>query len=342
MGATFRRSMQPERMTALASFSPRADGLPTASFGIPVRPAEVREGCNWVAGDDLSLYALGMLRQSIDLELAAASKAAASVGLGTVTPELLHLGNHTSARVAPWPIVARIASGPSFDYSDGSIARELSIGNHLAARRAPSVRPADIEDAGPHVVDGCVVTFWTLVEGARVTTERDKRMAAAALRALHDALADVSGDLPSFMEKITSCESMLAHADVAPRLAAADRFFLQNVYERVSNDLKGIGGTCRPIHGDSHVGNAFMTSDGPIWMDLESVCVGPIEWDIGFLPSATWSEFNDADTTLIRTLADARSLCVATWCWAEFDRSPATQEAARYHLAKLKRRFRLI
>jgi hypothetical protein len=30
---------------------------------------------------------------------------------------------------------------------------------------------------------------------------------------------------------------------------------------------------------------------------------------------------------------------VATWCWAEFDRSAATKEAAIYHLGKLKRRF---
>lgn len=61
--------------------------------------------------------------------------------------------------------------------------------------------------------------------------------------------------------------------------------------------------------------------------------------DIGFLPPASWSEFSLADTSLIRALADARSFCVATWCWAEFDRSPATKEAALHHLAKLKRRF---
>lgn len=281
-----------------------------------------------------------MLRQPLDVELAAASKAAARAGLGPVTAELLHLGNHTSARLAPWPIVARIASGPSFDYSDGSIQRELTIGNLLARRHAPSVRPAEIRNAGPYFEDGCVITFWAFVQGAPVTTELDERMAAAALRTLHGALADASSDLPSFMEKIISCERILADAGVAPQLAPADRLFLQNVYERLRSDLKGLGGTCRPIHGDSHVGNTLITSAGAVWMDLESVCIGPIEWDIGFLPAATWSEFDVADTTLIRTLANARSLCVATWCWAEFDRSPATNEAAQHHLAELKRRFR--
>jgi Ser/Thr protein kinase RdoA (MazF antagonist) len=141
------------------------------------------------------------------------------------------------------------------------------------------------------------------------------------------------------MDKITSCETILADEAAAPSLAPADRFFLQNVYERLRGDLEGAGSMGQPIHGDSHVGNAIITDGGAVWMDLESVCIGPIEWDIGFLPPATWSEFEHANPTLIRALADARSLCVATWCWAEFDRSPATNEAALHHLGELKHRF---
>jgi hypothetical protein len=280
-----------------------------------------------------------MMRQSLDVELAAARKAAVKAGLGPVTPKLLHLGNHTSARLAPWPIVARIASGTSFDLSGGSIRRELRIGNCRANHRAPSVRPTDAVKPGPHFEHGCAITFWAFVDGSPVSTETDERMAAAALRRLHAALADVGLELPSFMDKITSCETILADEAAAPNLAPADRSFLQSVYERLRGDLVGAGSTGQPIHGDSHVGNAIITDAGAVWMDLESVCIGPIEWDIGFLPPATWSEFEHANPTLISALADVRSLCVATWCWAEFDRSPATNEAALHHLAELKHRF---
>jgi hypothetical protein len=95
----------------------------------------------------------------------------------------------------------------------------------------------------------------------------------------------------------------------------------------------------QPLHGDAHIGNAMIVDSDAIWLDLESVCLGPLEWDVGFLPQATWSEFRAIDTALVRLLADVRQCCVATWCWAEFDRSAAAREAAIRHLAELKSRF---
>jgi hypothetical protein len=41
----------------------------------------------------------------------------------------------------------------------------------------------------------------------------------------------------------------------------------------------------------------------------------------------------------MRLFVEVRSLCVAVWCWAEFDRSAATAEAAVHHLERLKTRF---
>jgi hypothetical protein len=57
------------------------------------------------------------------------------------------------------------------------------------------------------------------------------------------------------------------------------------------------------------------------------------------LPAATWATFDAIDADLMNLFAEVRSLCVAVWCWAEFDRSAATREAAIHHLGKLKRRF---
>lgn len=294
----------------------------------------------WVESSNVPLYPCGMRRQPLDVELAAATRAAAEAGLGPVTPEVLHLGNHTSVRLTPWPIVARIASGTSFDLSEAGIGRELTVGTFLARRNAPSVRPASRVSPGPNFQDDCAITFWEVVDGRGVVSEADERMAAASLKDLHSALADFETDLPSFVEKVASCGDILADAEQAPRLASSDRCFLQRLYQRLCNDLQRIGGTWQPIHGDAHSGNALITNAGAVWMDLESVCVGPVEWDIGFLPPETWSEFERADAALIRQLADVRSSCVATWCWAEFDRSSAAREAAVHHLDKLKRRFR--
>jgi hypothetical protein len=92
-----------------------------------------------------------MLRRPLTTELTAATSAAAKAGLGVVTPHVLHLGDHTTVRLAPWPIVARIASGTSFDFSRESLARELAVACHLASRGAPSVRPTTTPAPGPYL-----------------------------------------------------------------------------------------------------------------------------------------------------------------------------------------------
>jgi hypothetical protein len=280
-----------------------------------------------------------MLRQPLKTELSASVVAASKAGLGDVTPEVLHLGNHTSVRLAPWPIVARIASGSSFDFSYGSISRELTVATHLAIRKAPSVRPLRGAAPGPYLENDCAITLWELVDGRGVATADDELMAAASLKKIHSALADLDTELPSFIAKVESCETILNDPAQATKLEGTDRLFLEELYGVLRRDLNGAGGAWQPLHGDTHIGNVLVSGSGAIWMDLEAACFGPLEWDVVNLPVATWPEFTPVDPSLMRLFADVRSLCLAVWCWAEFDRSPETSEAAIHHLANLKIRF---
>lgn len=279
-----------------------------------------------------------MLRRPLDEELKAAASVAAKAGLGVVNPQLLHLGNHTTVRLSPMPLVARVASGSSFDFSPASLGRELMVGRHLADRGAPAVRP--IRDAaGPYLENGCAVTLWEFVDGRPVATGAEEFMAAASLQRVHAALADLDADLPSFVTKVESCETLLGDPAEAPKLASSDRAFLANIYANLREQLCSVGGTWRPLHGDTHLGNALIGDSDAVWMDLEAACVGPIEWDVVNLPAATWSKFSGIDADLMRLLADVRNLCVAVWCWAEFGRSAETNEVAILRLRELKSRF---
>ena len=280
-----------------------------------------------------------MLRQPLTTELTAAASAAAKAGLGVVTPEVLHLGDHTTVRLAPWPIVARIASGTSFDFSHESLARELAIAGHLASRGAPTVRPTTTPAPGPYLEDHCAITLWKFVDGRAVATEADEIAAAVSLQLVHRALADFDVRLPSFTTKVESCETILTNPAEAPKLGRDDRLFLEKLYATLREALNVPRGTWQPLHGDAHLGNVVIADAGAIWMDLEAACLGPIEWDVVNLPVATWSQFSGIDAALMRLFADVRSLCVGVWCWAEFDRSAATAEAAVYHLGELKARF---
>lgn len=280
-----------------------------------------------------------MLRLDLDAELAAAVSVAANVGLGIVTPTVLHLGNHTTVRLGAWPVAARIASGSSFDFSAGAIASELKLARDLARQHAPSVRPTSNPAPGPYIEDHCVVTLWEFVDGRPVASQRDEFEAAKSLQRLHAALASISCDLPSFVTKVESCGSILSDRAEAPKLAPADRLFLRTVYRTLRGRLDHIHAPSRALHGDTHLGNVLMTGSGAIWMDLEAACLGPLEWDVVNLPSSTWSMFPGLDLALMRLLADTRSLCLAVWCWAEFDRSEDSAQTAIRHLRDLKARF---
>jgi hypothetical protein len=280
-----------------------------------------------------------MFRLPLEKELAAATEAAVEAGLGVVEPKVLHFGNHTSARLSPWPVVARIASGTSFDLSHGNVARELQVACHLATRDAPAVRPTSDVAPGPYLNADCAITLWQLVDGREVTTRDDEFMAAASLRLVHSALADLDADLPSFITKVESCRDILANPAEAPGLGGSDRLFLEQCYARLRSELSGVKGEWQPLHGDTHLGNVIIGDSGAVWMDLEAACVGPREWDVVNLSAATWSEFGALDRALLSLFVEVRSLCLAVWCWAEFERSPATAEAAVYHLERLKARF---
>jgi aminoglycoside phosphotransferase (APT) family kinase protein len=280
-----------------------------------------------------------MFNQPLTSELMAATSAAAKAGLGVVTPHMLHLGDHTTVRLAPWPIVARIASGTSFDVSREKLTRELAIACHLASRGAPTVRPTTTPAPGPYLEDDCAITLWEFVDGRAVSTEADEIAAAASLQLVHRALADVDLHLPSFTTKVDSCETILTNSAEAPKLSIGDRLFLRRLYATLREALNVRQDTWQPLHGDAHLGNVLLAESGPIWMDLEAACLGPIEWDVVNLPVASWSRFSGIDAALMHLFADVRSFCVAVWCWAKFDRSAATAEAAIYHLGELKARF---
>src|SRR5438270_13921422 len=98
-----------------------------------------------------------MGRKPIDAELNAAKVVAAKAGLDAVDPEVLRLAKHTTVRLAPHPIVARIRSGGSADDMREGLARELAIASQLAVHAAPTVRPSARVDAGPYLEDGCAI-----------------------------------------------------------------------------------------------------------------------------------------------------------------------------------------
>lgn len=262
------------------------------------------------------------------------------LGLTDVAPLILKDSNHTNIHLAPFPIVARVSQLAASN-AILRLASELAIAHHLTEAGAPTVMPTRDVPPGPHVAQGMALTLWQFESHARARND-DAAVTAAALRIIHRSLATYVGELPSFTEAIDSCRRSLQDAAALPALGSADRAFLATEHDRLRAHLASVALSCRALHGYPHLGNVLMTSSGPRWTDWESVCVGPLEWDLSCLPDAALDIFVDVDEELLGLVRDLRSVCVAVWCWADPDRAPEKRKAAEFHLHRLRDRARAV
>lgn len=84
-----------------------------------------------------------------------------------------------------------------------------------------------------------------------------------------------------------------------------------------------------------HRGNVLVSKAGYLLIDFESVCSGPLEWDLSALPGLGGGMFY-VDEELLSLLRRLRSLCVAVWCWTRARSSTALDRAARNHVNLLR------
>jgi hypothetical protein len=295
--------------------------LPTArtSEAFPVEPSALSETPLWQA------------------DVAAASAVARDLGLKYVNPVVLHVSSHTTVRLAPWPIVARVLSAFELERMMPGVRRELQVAQHLAAKRAPAVAPTVDPPPGPHVFGNATVTLWTFVEQRTAGGRADALAAGHALHALHTALSDFPGELPLFTEDLDHCASLLADGQALRALPDAERAFLVGSLAELRPGLSFDRQQLGPLHGDAHLGNVMMTTAGAVWADLESACLGPLEWELTSLPSAARAAFAPVDKPLFRRLSLLRSLVVSVWCFYHAERSLEVRSAAEYHLRRLRR-----
>ncbi len=267
--------------------------------------------------------------------LAAAVQAAGRLGIGCADPVVLHASQHVGIRLGPAGPVARVVRND--ERSLARLRRELIVARFLAERGAPIVGLAADVPPGPHFVAAFAMTFWELVPHIPAEEDNAKHIAhaAAALRCVHQGLADFPGELPNFFAKIDQCRGLLQAQSALPALAPDDRQFLLEVYDRLRIALDRSPVRLVPIHGDAHLGNVLITSDRALWNDLEDVCLGPREWDIGWLPEAQLAAFEPLDRYALVVLGYLRSLCVSVWCW-DLAHVPEKREAAEFHLGHLR------
>jgi Ser/Thr protein kinase RdoA (MazF antagonist) len=168
---------------------------------------------------------------------------------------------------------------------------ELGLAGRLAGRGAPIVPPAADDDAlpaGPHLVDGLVLTVWRAGRDPR-PDEPAPQALGRALHALHAAMADDPGaaGLPPLGPAAGDLDLVLT---TAARLRAVDPGLLprlRRAREAVTGPLLAADRTTwQAVHGDAHPGNVLVLAGRLVWNDLEDACLAPPAWDLGTLRSS--------------------------------------------------------
>jgi hypothetical protein len=84
--------------------------------------------------------------------------------------------------------------------------------------------------------------------------------------------------------------------------------------------------------------NILMDEGAPVFVDLETVQRGPVEWDLAHLdPEVAVRYPAPYDDHVLAACRIAVSATTSTWCWDALHRGPDMRMHAEYHLAQVQR-----
>jgi hypothetical protein len=262
--------------------------------------------------------------------VAAAISTASALGLHADEANVLHVSNRIAMRLLPADVLARVAL-PTHE----AAAFEVGLAVRLATTDSP-VAPLDPRVA-PRVYerDGFTITLWTYYE-PQTARELSPADYADALARLHVGLQHVDVTTPQFTDRAMEAQELVGSPDRTPELGNADRDVLVSTFRRVMPVIAGRGASEQLLHGEPHPGNVLNTTNGPLFIDLETACRGPVEFDLAHVPKEVSERYAGIDRAL---LDDCRVLVLAmtaAWRSDPEDRFPGGRQVVRELIAALR------
>ncbi|HKE75546.1 MAG TPA: phosphotransferase [Acidimicrobiales bacterium] len=262
--------------------------------------------------------------------VAAARSAASALGLAVDDVVVLQDSNRLVLRLMPCDLVARVA--PMTHRRSAEFEVELARG--LAATDSPVAALDRRVEPRAYERDGFVMNMWTYYEP--VPDQVPPADYAHALVRLHAGLRQVDIATPHFTHRVAEAQRLVASRDRTPALAEADRELLADTLRRRRQGIVHRGAPEQLLHGEPHPGNLLSTKTGLRFIDLETCCRGPVEFDLAHVPGEVGEHHPGADQELLR---DCRSLVlamVAAWRWDRDDHYPDGRRAGRELLDALR------
>lgn len=271
-----------------------------------------------------------MQTSEIPRAVAAAMSTASSLGLPADDVIVLHDSNKLTLRLLPCDVLARVAPVAH------QVARfEVDLAQRLAGTGSPVAALEPRVEPRVHERDGFVITLWTYYEPV---TPREVPPAdyARALKRLHAGMRELDVPTPHFTDRVEQARRLVANHDRTPALADADRELLGDTLRRLGQVIGERGGAEQLLHGEPHPGNLLTTENGLLFIDLETCCRGPVEFDLAHAPEEVGEHYPGVDRDLLRECRILVLAVITAWRWDRDDQLPDGRRLGTEWLSRIR------
>ena len=211
---------------------------------------------------------------------------------------------------------------------------ELEIGRRLAGVEGPVASLEPRVEPRVYERQGFAVTLWTYYEQAgQALLPTDY---AKALERLHAGMASVNVAVPHFSDRVAEAQQLVASPNRTPGLDHSERKLLSSTLRSQIREIGERSSAEQLLHGEPHAGNLLNTNSGPLFIDLETCCRGPVEFDLAHVPEEVSECYAGADQELLRACRLLVLAMVAAWRSDLDDQLPNGQRAGQELLCALR------
>ena len=270
-----------------------------------------------------------MQASEVPRAVAAAMSTASSLDLIVDDAIVLHDSNRLTLRLLPCDVVAQVAPiAHQVAQFEVELAQRLAESGCPVATLEPRVAPRVYER------DGFVVTLWTYYEPV-TSCEVSPADYANALERLHAGMRKIDIPTPHFTDRVESAQQLVASRDRTPGLADADRELLGDTLRSLRRVIGERGGE-QLLHGEPHPGNLLSTKNGLLFIDLETCCRGPVEFDLAHAPEEVSEHYPGLDQDLLRKCRILVLAMITTWRWERGDQLPNGRQLGTEWLSQIR------
>jgi hypothetical protein len=262
--------------------------------------------------------------------VAAAVSIASSLGLAADDVVVLQDSNKLTLRLLPCDVLARVA------HVEHQVAQfEIELAQRLAGSGSPVAALEPRVEPRVYERDGFAVTLWTYYEPAS-PQEVSPAGYASALERLHAGMRKLDIPAPHFTDRVEQAQQLVANRDCTPALADADRELLGSTLRGLRRVIGDRGSAEQLLHGEPHPGNVLTTKSGLRFIDLETCCRGPVEFDLAHAPEEVSEHYPDVNQGLLRECRILVLAMITTWRWDRGDQLPNGRQLGTEWLSQIR------